>query len=183
MIRPEPDGALPFWKTKTLGDLSTEEWESLCDSCGKCCLLKLEDADSGAIDFTNVACRLLDVGTCTCTRYGERKRYVSDCVVLTPKKVDQIAWMPSTCAYRLIAEGHDLMWWHHLVSGDSNTVHEAGVSVRGRAVPEKRAGDLKDHLAEWPRYGGRGGEKIRGEQTIGGGEGLELRRIAARVLD
>lgn len=130
--------------------MTRQEWESLCDGCGRCCLLKLEDVDSGQIDFTNVACRLLDLGTCRCTRYAERKRFVSDCVVLTPGNIEQISWMPATCAYRLIAEGRDLYWWHPLVSGSTETVHSAGVSVRGRAISEKRAGDLEDHIVEWP---------------------------------
>lgn len=148
-ISPE-SGTAPFWKSKSLGEMTRQEWESLCDGCGRCCLLKLEDVDSGHIDFTNVACRLLDLGTCRCTRYGERKRFVPDCVVLTPGTVEQISWMPATCAYRLIAEGRELYWWHPLVSGNTETVHSAGVSVRGRAISEKRAGDLEDHVVEWP---------------------------------
>ena len=142
-------GDAPFWKSKALGEMTRQEWESLCDGCGRCCLLKLEDVDSGHIDFTNVACRLLDLGTCHCTRYRERKRFVSDCVVLTPGNVEQISWMPATCAYRLIAEGRDLYWWHPLVSGSTETVHSAGVSVRGRVISEKRAGDLEDHIVDW----------------------------------
>ena len=130
--------------------MTRQEWESLCDGCGRCCLLKLEDVDSGHIDFTNVACRLLDLGSCRCTRYSERKRFVPDCVVLTPGNIEQISWMPATCAYRLIAEGRELYWWHPLVSGSTETVHSAGVSVRGRAISEKRAGDLEDHIVEWP---------------------------------
>ena len=140
----------PYWKSKSLGEMTRQEWESLCDGCGRCCLLKLEDVDSGHIDFTNVACRLLDLGSCRCTRYSERKRFVPDCVVLTPGNIEQISWMPATCAYRLIAEGRELYWWHPLVSGSTETVHSAGVSVRGRAISEKRAGDLEDHIVEWP---------------------------------
>ncbi len=143
-------GTAPFWKTKSLGEMTRQEWESLCDGCGRCCLLKLEDVDTGQIDFTNVACRLLDVGSCRCTRYSERKRYVSDCVVLTPGNIEQISWMPATCAYRLIDEGRELYWWHHLISGSTETVHSAGVSVRGRAISEKSAGDLEDHIVKWP---------------------------------
>ena len=130
--------------------MTRQEWESLCDGCGRCCLLKLEDVGSGHIDFTNVACRLLDLGTCQCTRYSERKRFVSDCVVLTPGNVEQISWMPATCAYRLVAEGSELYWWHPLVSGSTETVRSAGVSVRGRVISEKQAGDLEDHIVEWP---------------------------------
>ncbi len=148
-VSPE-NGDVPFWKSKSLGEMTRHEWESLCDGCGRCCLLKLENVDSGHIDFTNVACRLLDLGTCRCTRYSERKRFVPDCVVLTPGNIEQISWMPATCAYRLIAEGRELYWWHPLVSGSTETVHSAGVSVRGRAISEKRAGDLEDHIVEWP---------------------------------
>lgn len=143
------NGELPFWKLKSLGEMTRKEWESLCDGCGRCCLLKLEDVDTGHIDFTNVACRLLDLGSCQCTRYRERKRYVPDCVVLTADNVEQISWMPATCAYRLISEGRDLYWWHPLVSGSPETVHNAGVSVRGRVISEKRAGDLEDHIVDW----------------------------------
>ncbi len=139
----------PFWKSKTLAQMTREEWESLCDGCGRCCLLKLEDEDTGQIDFTNVACRLLDPETCRCTRYAKRKRFVSDCVVLTADNVEQISWMPATCAYRLIAEGRDLFWWHPLVSGDPETVHAAEISVRGRVITERRAGDIEDHVVDW----------------------------------
>ena len=129
--------------------MTRKEWESLCDGCGRCCLLKLEDDGSGQIDFTKVACRLLDLGTCRCTRYTKRKRFVSDCIVLTADNVEQISWMPTTCAYRLIAEGRDLFWWHPLVSGDPETVHAANISVRGRVIAERRAGDIEDHIVDW----------------------------------
>lgn len=122
----------PFWKTKTLEEMSSREWESLCDGCGKCCLSKLEDEDSGEIYWTTVACWLLDAGSCQCGNYADRLAHVPDCVQLTPAKVRSVAWLPSTCGYRLVAEGHDLYWWHHLLSGSSETVHEAGVSMRGR---------------------------------------------------
>ncbi len=140
----------PFWRRKTLAEMTRSEWESLCDGCAKCCLDKLEDEDTGEIRCTEVACRLLDLGTCRCTDYANRKRFVPDCVVLTARTVDRLAWLPSTCAYRLISEGKDLEWWHPLVSGDPETVHRAGVSVRGRAVPEAVAGDLEDHVVRWP---------------------------------
>lgn len=140
----------PFWKIKRLEEMTVDEWESLCDGCGKCCLHKLEDIDTGEITPTNVACRLLDLGHCRCTNYAERKRLVPDCVVLSPESVPEIRWMPSTCAYRLIAEGKDLAWWHPLVSGDSETVHQAGISVRGRAVSERRTRrPLEDHVVDW----------------------------------
>lgn len=141
----------PFWKRKTLAELSREEWESLCDGCGKCCLVKLQDPDTEEIAYTDVACRLLDGATCRCTDYARRKRRVRDCVVLTPAVVADLSWMPSTCAYRLLKEGRDLAWWHPLVSGDPGTVHEAGMSVRGRVISETLVKDaeLADHVVDW----------------------------------
>ena len=141
----------PFWRRKPLGEMSRREWESLCDGCGKCCLVKLEDEDTGEIETTDVACRLLDIGTCRCTDYGHRKRRVPDCVRLTPDNIGALRWMPSTCAYRLLAEGGDLFDWHPLVSGDPETVHRAGVSLRGRVVSERRVRDedLADRVVEW----------------------------------
>lgn len=124
----------PFWKQKTLEAMSLQEWESLCDGCGKCCLAKMEDEDTGEIYWTSVACRLFDAGTCQCSNYPQRKKYVPDCVQLTPKKVREIRWLPSTCAYKLVADGEDLPDWHHLVSGSRETVHEAGVSMKGRVT-------------------------------------------------
>ena len=143
----------PFWRRKTLAEMTRGEWESLCDGCAKCCLDKLQDDDTGEISYTEVACRLLDLGTCRCTDYANRKRFVPDCVVLTPRMVARLTWLPSSCAYRLISEGRDLAWWHPLVSGDPETVHRAGVSVRGRAVPEAVAGDLEDLIVHWPEEG------------------------------
>ncbi|MEG9861718.1 MAG: YcgN family cysteine cluster protein [Parvularculales bacterium] len=142
----------PFWKSKTLGEMTPQEWESLCDGCGRCCLVKLEDEDSGEYYYTDVACRLLDQSNCRCTRYAERTRLVKECIALTPDTVTDLFWMPRTCAYRLIAEGRDLYWWHPLVSGDSKTVHEAGVSIRGQVVEERSVPDeaLEDHIVEWP---------------------------------
>jgi uncharacterized cysteine cluster protein YcgN (CxxCxxCC family) len=129
-----PPMDLPFWKTKTLEEMSLAEWESLCDGCGKCCLSKLEDEDTGEIYWTSVACRLFDAGTCRCGDYAGRLAKVPDCVGLTPANVRTIHWLPRTCAYRLVAEGHDLYWWHKLVSGSAATVHEAGISMRGRVT-------------------------------------------------
>jgi uncharacterized cysteine cluster protein YcgN (CxxCxxCC family) len=126
--------ALPFWKTKPLEAMSESEWESLCDGCGKCCLAKLEDEDTAEIYWTTVSCRLLDSGACRCKDYTNRFATVPDCVRLTPENVRTIAWLPSTCGYRLVAESRDLYWWHHLVSGDRETVHEAGISIRGRVT-------------------------------------------------
>lgn len=141
---------MSFWREKLLVNLTPEEWESLCDGCGKCCLEKLEDEDTGEVSYTDVACRLLDLETCRCRNYVERRRFVHDCVPLSPKNVGRLHWMPSTCAYRLLAEGKDLPAWHPLVTGDPESVHAAGQSVRGRAVAAKDAGDLEDHIVDWP---------------------------------
>jgi uncharacterized protein len=140
----------PFWKSKTLEQMTREEWESLCDGCGRCCLHKLRDADTEAVSFTNVACHLLDLGSCRCRDYEHRSRRVVDCVTLTPATVRQVDWLPPSCAYRRIAEGKGLAWWHPLVSGDPDTVHQAGISVRGRAIGERCAGPLEQHIVDWP---------------------------------
>ena len=139
----------PFWKTKTMGQMTQAEWESLCDGCGKCCLNKIIDADTNELFFTNVACKLLDTKSCQCTRYPDRHKVVKDCVRLTPRNVKKIRWLPDTCAYRLVAEGKDLYDWHYLISGDRNTVHKAKASVRGRAISEEVAGELEDHIVDW----------------------------------
>ena len=140
----------PFWKTKSLAEMTAAEWESLCDGCGKCCLEKLEDRRSGGVNYTNVACRLLDVGTCRCRRYTERLRFVPNCEQLDPDNVRRFDWLPTSCAYRLLAAGRDLPWWHHLMSGDTELVHRAGASVRGRAVARRRAGPREHHIVTWP---------------------------------
>ncbi len=127
-----------FWRKKPLEALSSTEWEALCDGCGRCCLLKLEDDDTEALYFTRVACRLLDIGACCCTAYADRHTLVPDCVALTPDLVEQLAWLPETCAYRLVANGADLAWWHPLISGDPQTVHDAGISVRSFAISENK---------------------------------------------
>ncbi|MBL95683.1 MAG: hypothetical protein CMF70_10320 [Magnetovibrio sp.] len=139
-----------FWKTKSLNQMTRAEWESLCDGCGKCCLSKLEDDETREIYFTNVACRLLDLHTCRCVSYSDRKRFVPDCQTLSPKNLDKLSWLPETCAYRLLSKGEDLKWWHPLVSGDSETVHQASVSVRGRAVSERETKNLDDYIVSWP---------------------------------
>ena len=131
--------------------MTSIEWESLCDGCGKCCLLKLQDVDTNVVEYTNVACKLLDDETCSCKRYEERQRFVPDCVVLSARNVGQLGWMPSTCAYRLIAEKRPLPKWHYLVSGSRKTVHLAGQSVRGRTIAEADATDLENYIATWPR--------------------------------
>lgn len=141
----------PFWRRKTLAQMTVDEWESLCDGCGKCCLVKLQDPDTDEIAYTDVACRLLDGASCRCADYPNRKQRVPDCVVLNPRVVADLSWMPSTCAYRLLKEGRDLAWWHPLVSGDPGTVHEAGISVRGRVISETLVEDaeLPDHVVDW----------------------------------
>ena len=144
------DSDVPFWNSKRLSDMSDAEWESLCDGCGRCCLHKLRHEDDNSLSFTNVACRLLDLSSCQCSRYPDRRRFVPDCVSLTPDALRAIDWLPPSCAYRRIAEGRGLAWWHPLVSGRPDTVHEAGVSVRGRAIGERRAGPLERHIVDWP---------------------------------
>jgi uncharacterized cysteine cluster protein YcgN (CxxCxxCC family) len=142
-----------FWERYPLKKLSPKEWEALCDGCGKCCLNKLEDADTGEVELTRVACRLLDGQTCRCTQYPIRKQFVPECIVLTPKNISSHAyWMPQTCAYRLLYEGRPLHPWHPLISGRAESVHEAGVSVQGWSVPEFEVDedDWEDHIIEEP---------------------------------
>ena len=139
-----------FWREKQLSEMSKEEWESLCDGCGRCCLHKLRDDDTGEISFTNVACRLLDVNTARCKDYANRRRKVPDCVQLTPETLAKIDWLPPSCAYRLVQEGKDLPPWHPLRSGRAESVIEAGASVAGRCISERNAGPLEHHLADWP---------------------------------
>lgn len=145
--------ATPFWREKTLEAMTPEEWESLCDGCGRCCLLKLEDEDSGEIHYTDIGCTLLDAGTCRCRDYPRRQRKVPDCVRLTPEAVRSLPWLPPTCGYRLVRDGRDLPWWHPLVSGTRRTVHEAGISVRGKVSgteEEFETEELPDRIVDWP---------------------------------
>jgi uncharacterized protein len=147
---PEP---LPFWKTKTLEEMTPDEWESLCDGCGRCCLNKLVEEGSDKTLFTDVACKLLDHDTCRCKDYANRLAQVEDCVLLTPETLREITWLPPSCAYVLLAKGRDLYWWHPLVSGDPASVHTAGISVRGRVgacetqVPDE---ELEKWIVGWP---------------------------------
>jgi uncharacterized protein len=143
----------PFWKTKSLKDMSRTEWESLCDGCGRCCLNKLEDEDTGEYHYTKAACRLLDCKTAQCTDYPNRAKRVPDCVTLTSNNVGSLGWLPSTCAYRLLDEGKDLPCWHPLVSGRPETVVESGISVAGKVYTEKgiRTDRLWLHLWTLPK--------------------------------
>ncbi|MGJ8564623.1 MAG: YcgN family cysteine cluster protein [Alphaproteobacteria bacterium] len=141
-----------FWKTTPMGEMSPEQWESLCDGCGKCCCIRLEDEDTQDIYITDVACHLFDAGTCQCSDYSNRSVKVPDCVTLTPGNVEQLYWMPMTCSYRLVANGEDLPEWHHLVSGSRDTIHEAGMSVQDAVQNEKDVpeDDLPHHIVIWP---------------------------------
>lgn len=134
-----------FWE-RPVETLDRAQWEALCDGCGKCCLHKVEDADTGAIYPTNVACKLLDLTTGLCSDYRHRKARVPDCLRLTPRLAGQLEWLPETCAYKLRAQGQPLPEWHYLVSGDREAVHRAGVSVVGKAISETIAGPLEDHI-------------------------------------
>ena len=143
----------PFWKSKSLAEMTKHEWESLCDGCGRCCLNKLEDEDTGEFLYTRAACKLLDIGTCRCSDYRNRHERVSDCVALTPENVRSLGWLPKTCAYRLVDEGKPLQWWHPLVSGRQETVDEAGISVKHEVYSEDglTADDLADHIWRLPK--------------------------------
>ena len=140
----------PFWQNKKLDEMTPQEWESLCDGCAQCCIIKFEDVDTKEIFYTDVVCQLLDLGTCRCSRYIERSRLVPTCLALTPDLVRQLKWMPATCAYRLLAEGKPLPWWHPLVSGNPGTVHRAGASVIGKVISEIEIpeNELEDHIKE-----------------------------------
>lgn len=140
-----------FWETVPLKNMNPSEWEALCDGCGKCCLNKIEFEDTGEVAFTRLACRLLDGETCRCTHYENRRQFVPDCVQLSPRTLPGIAyWLPQTCAYRLLYEGKKLYDWHPLISGDPNSVHDAGASARGWTVPEFEVAeeDWEDFIIE-----------------------------------
>lgn len=140
-----------FWQEKTLNEMSQDEWESLCDGCGLCCLHKLEDEDSNEVFYTDVACKLLDIHRCRCTNYPQRQSLVDDCLMLSTENIDQFHWLPQTCAYRLLATGQPLFDWHPLISGNNESVHDAGISIRNRAFPESNVknNDLENHIIHW----------------------------------
>ena len=141
-----------FWQ-RPLADLTEGEWEALCDGCGRCCLHKMEDWDTGEIEDTNVACTLLDTDTARCSDYANRKATVPDCLRLTLKIVEDVRWLPDTCAYRLRADGDPLPEWHYLISGDREAVHLRGTGVAGRVVSEDKAGPLEHHIVDWSENG------------------------------
>lgn len=142
---------LPFWKTKTLEEMTDEEWESLCDGCGKCCLFRIVDEDTGELFTTNVICKLFDEKKCRCTSYQNRTDLVPTCLKLDASLVKELDWMPFTCAYRLLSEGKDLPWWHPLVCEDPQLIHTVGISVRGKVEFENEINmdDLEDHVVDW----------------------------------
>jgi len=143
---------LPFWKTKNMAEMSQTEWESLCDNCGKCCCIRMEDDITGDIYITDVSCKLFDPATCQCIDYANRSKIVPDCVTLTKDNVEQLNWMPQTCAYRLVADGKDLPDYHHLISGSRDSIHEAGMSVQGAVTSELQV-PAKEHITRitiWP---------------------------------
>lgn len=140
-----------WWNSKPLADLNRSEWEMLCDGCAKCCLHKLEDEDSGEVFYTKIRCRYLDEKTCRCTDYPNRSVLVPTCIALQPGNVHDLDWLPSTCAYRLRAHGERLPEWHPLVSGDASSVHEAGISIRGRSVSDEyvHPDGFDEHIVQW----------------------------------
>lgn len=138
-----------FWETKSLAEMTTDEWESLCDRCGKCCLNKLEDEDTGEIHFTSVVCNLFDLKNCRCTRYEERTVLVPECLDLKQHDFHEFNWLPATCAYRLLSDGDELPSWHPLVSGSPNSVKNAGVSISAYAMKESDVNRLEDHVIKW----------------------------------
>jgi len=148
-----PDPQAPFWRRKAMSEMTRAEWESLCDGCGRCCLIKLIEEDTNDTLFTDLSCKLFNSENCRCRDYSHRQVKVKDCVRLTPRNVRRLKWLPPTCGYRLVAEGKDLAWWHPLVSGDPETVHQAGISARGRVsgseegVPHDK---LEEYIVSWP---------------------------------
>ncbi|MDB5431345.1 MAG: hypothetical protein JWP35_2461 [Caulobacter sp.] len=154
----------PYWETKSLREMSEREWESLCDGCGLCCLVRFEDEDTGEIIPTRVHCRLFDPAACACIDYTNRKAHVPDCIKLTPYNIEALEWMPASCAYRRLHEGKPLPQWHPLITGDPESVHKAGVSVRGQTIPEQSLETDEDALdfAAWDLNKDKGDEPYEG---------------------
>lgn len=142
-------GKKHFWETKSLKQMTKYEWESLCDGCGKCCLHKLEDIDTGEVSISNVSCSFLDEETCNCKDYSNREKNVPDCISLDLKNIKKLQWLPETCAYRLIDEGKSLYNWHHLISGSKSTIHEYGMSVRDYSINESKLNNAEEYILEW----------------------------------
>jgi uncharacterized protein len=142
---------MSFWREKTLTELSAAEWESLCDGCARCCMIKLEDEDTGEVHYTNLVCDLLDTATCRCTRYPQRHELVPDCIEFDADLAAGLQWLPANCAYRRVAEGLDLLEWHPLVSGRADSVHEAGISVRGKVIHQGQVheDEHQEHVIHW----------------------------------
>ncbi|MEM7071406.1 MAG: YcgN family cysteine cluster protein [Pseudomonadota bacterium] len=145
----EQDSKKPFWQRKTLADMSDREWESLCDGCGRCCLNKVEYVETGDIGVSDVACKLLDLESCKCSQYKNRKKHVPDCIKLEWSHIGRLHWLPETCAYRLLYEGKALKEWHPLISGRASSVHEAGISVKGKAVSEAPHIKIERRIKKW----------------------------------
>ena len=154
----------PFWEYKRLEQMNVAEWEALCDGCGLCCLVRFEDEESGEVVPTRVHCKLFDSGACRCVDYEARKEHVPDCIKLTPHNIDDLMWMPASCAYRRIHEGKGLPAWHPLVTGDPESVHKAGISVRGQTISEAALADAEDALdfSAWDLTEDRGDEPYEG---------------------
>lgn len=149
----DSEGLRPkFWETVALEDMRPAEWEAVCDGCAKCCLISLEDEEDGTVYMTDVHCHLLDCNACRCTDYSNRSERVPSCIHLTPDNLDAVFWMPKSCSYRRLMEDRGLAAWHHLLTGDPNSIHRAGASIRGRSVPETdvEPHDLEDRLVDWP---------------------------------
>ncbi|EAM8863957.1 YcgN family cysteine cluster protein [Acinetobacter lwoffii] len=146
-LRPE------FWKNYSLAELTQVEWEALCDGCGLCCLIKLEDEDTQEVAYTKVACKLLDCSTARCSNYSDRLQYVPDCIQLTPEKLETIHWLPSSCAYRRVEQGKSLPSWHYLISGSRESVIQARKSAAGRCLSESdiHEDDIEDYIVRWVR--------------------------------
>lgn len=149
----------PYWEAKTLAEMSPSEWEGLCDGCGLCCVIRFEDEDTGEVIPTRVHCKLFNPEACACSDYANRKAQVPDCIKLTPGNIEALEWMPKSCAYRRLHEGRPLAKWHHLISGSRETVHTAGVSVRGQTISELSLAEPEDALdfeaPEWTVERGR----------------------------